>query len=157
MKVSENFDIREFVPIETYNRWRAKSIWFVRPEIISIAEFYKVFFKNYFKADNVLVTVNNYMFGGQLQYRGYRPPSCTIGAGESQHRFGSAFDCSLTIIKGNQRSTPSYADVQAALIYNEKEIIKAGITTIEDTTYTPTWLHTDIRNTGLDHLLIVKP
>lgn len=157
MKVSDNFDIREFVPAETYNRWRNKSIWFIRPEIISIAEFYKSFFKNYFKADNVLVTVNNYMFSGNLQYRGYRPPSCTVGARESQHRFGSAFDCSFTIVKDDQRIVPAMSVIYTAIKNNEKEFLKAGVTTIEDVKYTPTWLHTDIRNTGLDHLLIVKP
>jgi len=157
MKVSDNFDIREFVPLATYNRWREKSIWFIRPEIIRIAEAYKVFFKEFYQADGVLVTVNNYLFGGQLQYRGYRPPDCVIGARESQHRFGAGFDCDFTIIKNGDRRTPSYTEVQKIILGHSKQFMEMGVTTIENTQYTPTWLHTDIRYTGLDKILIVNP
>ncbi|MCD4818645.1 MAG: hypothetical protein K8S23_08125 [Candidatus Cloacimonetes bacterium] len=39
------------------------------------------------------IKINDYLFGGSNQYRGFRPPNCTIGADLSQHRFGRAFDC----------------------------------------------------------------
>lgn len=46
-----NFKIQEFVPKELYNQYGAKSIWFVRPEMIKLAQFYRDWF-------GVPVTVN---------------------------------------------------------------------------------------------------
>ena len=36
--------------------------------------------------------LNNYLWGGKSQYRGYRPPTCQIGSTLSAHRFGKAGD-----------------------------------------------------------------
>ena len=41
---------------------------------------------------SVPVTVNNWLSGGPFQYRGYRGPSCGIGAISSYHKGGRAFD-----------------------------------------------------------------
>ena len=41
------------------------------------------------------ITVNDWCFGGNLQYRGFRPGNCNIGADFSQHKLGNAFDCSF--------------------------------------------------------------
>lgn len=38
------------------------------------------------------VVVNNWLWDGAMQYRGYRPPWCVIGAPNSAHRKGLAFD-----------------------------------------------------------------
>lgn len=38
------------------------------------------------------MTVNDWHIGGNNELRGYRPPSCVIGADLSQHRFGRAAD-----------------------------------------------------------------
>jgi uncharacterized protein YcbK (DUF882 family) len=38
------------------------------------------------------VTVNNWKWGGSFQYRGYRPPHCMVGAAQSYHKRGMAFD-----------------------------------------------------------------
>jgi hypothetical protein len=41
---------------------------------------------------NIPITVNNWHSGGGLSFRGYRGPSCTIGAPLSYHKRGMAFD-----------------------------------------------------------------
>lgn len=38
------------------------------------------------------IIVNNYLWGGRLQFAGFRPPDCTVGNSHSQHRFGRAAD-----------------------------------------------------------------
>lgn len=38
------------------------------------------------------MTINDWSWGGQSQYRGWRSPGCDIGATLSQHRFGRAVD-----------------------------------------------------------------
>lgn len=43
----------------------------------------------------VPITVNNWHAGGSFQFRGYRPPDCTVGAKGSYHRQGMAFDCDV--------------------------------------------------------------
>lgn len=36
--------------------------------------------------------LNNWYWGGQHQYRGWRPTQCTVGSVLSQHKFSNAFD-----------------------------------------------------------------
>jgi hypothetical protein len=69
MKVSANFDLEEFIDRDTFQRYREKSIWFIDPKIIALAEFYRMHFK-------APVTINTWHKGGQFQYRGFRPPAC---------------------------------------------------------------------------------
>jgi hypothetical protein len=49
MKVSDNFDIREFVPKSIFNAFGVNSTWFIDKKVVDIAEFYKSFFTNYFQ------------------------------------------------------------------------------------------------------------
>ena len=39
------------------------------------------------------ITINNWYWGGNRKYSGWRPWDCPIGAILSQHKFGRAFDC----------------------------------------------------------------
>ena len=38
------------------------------------------------------MTICDWSWGGASQYRGFRPPDCSVGATLSQHRFGRAVD-----------------------------------------------------------------
>ena len=38
------------------------------------------------------ITINNYAWGGNLKYAGFRPSGCKVGNKTSQHRFGRAYD-----------------------------------------------------------------
>lgn len=163
MKVSPNFNLREFVPKETYEKWGNRSIWFIDQRLFSVAELYKSLFLKEFKklypdVIDVLIIVNNWHVGGPYNFRGYRPPNCTEGAGESQHRFGRGFDCDVIIVfKNGIKKEAEYALVHKIIRDNWDQLNRAGLTTVEDVSIAATWLHSDTRNTGIETLLIVKP
>lgn len=140
--ISKNFYLDEFIPIHVYHNYLSRALWFIRPEVVSLAQFYRDWF-------DAPVTVNNWYSGGPLQQRGYREPNSTTGARLSQHKFGCAFDCSI--------GTISPDEVRSEILNNEATFMKAGLTTLEHGDYAPTWVHSDIRWTGLDRILIVKP
>ena len=142
MKVSTNFYLQEFVDEGTYKQWGDNSIWFVDPRIITLAQFIR-------ERLGKPCTVNNWHGGGKFQYSGFRPPPCTVGASLSQHRFGRAIDLKVKDMTADE--------VRADIIGNYDIYSKAGLTTIEDGEYAPSWCHIDIRTTGMDQLKIVKP
>lgn len=138
MKISDHFDIREFVPPQIYNQFGDKSIWFINPKIITIAEFVRSFF-------NKQVIINNWHVGGTYTESGYRLPDTITGAKLSQHKLSNAIDIKMPAV--------DYDEVRKVILDNEKKFMEAGITTIEDKT--PTWLHVDCRFSKLDHILVV--
>lgn len=82
------------------------------------------------------------------EFRGYRPPSCTIGSKLSQHRYGRALDLipqktSAQTIREEILSSPDDPDFQY-------------ITCLEDDI---SWLHFDVRNWNKTEngILIVTP
>lgn len=167
MKVSQNFDIREFVPKHIWDQFGEKSLWFVNPKIVKIAEFYKSFWLTYFKKKygndkviNVLIQVNTWHTGGAQQWRGLRTDKCTEGAENSQHRYMNAFDCEIIIVFADgTRIEAEYKEVHQVIQANEIEFMANGVTTVEDVSIATGWLHTDTRYQGSDkkHILIVKP
>ena len=70
MKVSENFELEEFVPHAIYELYKDKSIWFIDYRCINFAEL----ILKHFKID---VTINNWHQGGSFQDRGFRAGSIT--------------------------------------------------------------------------------
>jgi len=141
-KISPHFALHEFVPIHIYHRYGRNARWFIRPEVVKLAEFYREWF-------DVPVTVNNWYWGGRFQERGFRVPETQTGSQYSQHKFGAAFDC-------NVRGLTADA-VREEILNNADEFMNAGLTTLEHPAYAPTWIHSDIRSTGMDEILIVKP
>jgi hypothetical protein len=152
-KVSDNFDIREFVSKETFDRYGVNATWFVRKQTIDTAEFYKSFFTDYYKKKlgankvaSVSIVVNNWHFGGGKQFSGYRPPSYTEGAKESQHRAFNAFDCEIWVVfTDGKRQEVDYVEVHRVIMQNEALFLSKGITCIEDVRDATGWLHTDFR------------
>ncbi|HJZ23678.1 MAG TPA: hypothetical protein VJ201_04430 [Candidatus Babeliales bacterium] len=143
MKVSKNFIIQELVPQSVYAQFGDKSIWFVDINLINMAQSVRDFF-------GVTVTINNWHSKGTLQNRGYRIPLSEVGGKMSQHKFGRAVDISFKDL--------TVTEAYDKILKNEKLFMSFGLTTLEDILYTKTWLHLDIRNTGLiDKILIVKP
>jgi hypothetical protein len=139
MKVSENYDVREFVPKETFDKFGDKAIWFVNPNLVKFAEWLSEQF-------GVHAVVNNWHTGGQYQYSGYRPPTYTQGAKESQHRCHNATDNKVAGVDPER--------VREEIRNNFKDLHdKFGITTIEKDC--PTWTHVDCRWTNQDNLLEV--
>lgn len=142
MIFSKHFIIQELVPPSIYNVWGDRSIFFLDPRLVSLADFVADFFK-------APVLINNWNTGGPLDLRGFRPPDTLTGGKLSQHKFGRAFDCN---VKG---LTPK--EVYDEILVNEKQFMNSGLTTMEDINFTKTWNHFDIRWTGNNFIKIVKP
>lgn len=142
MEFSKHFIIKELVPKSTYNTFGENSKWFIKPELVKLMDFTREWFR-------APIIINNWHVGGTFQYRGFRPITYSGGGTYSQHRQGNAVDFN---IKG---LTPQ--QVYEEVLNYEYAFMFAGLTTMEDIDYTPTWNHFDLRYTGLDNILIVKP
>lgn len=142
IQVSTNFKIAEFVPKVIFDRYGERSVWFIRPEIIHLAQFYRDFFGE-------PVYINNWIWGGPRYNRGFRTPNSRVGVLYSQHKLGAAFDCNIRNMHPD--------DVRREILNNEPLFMEQGLTTLEDGAIATTWIHSDIRPTGLDHILIVRP
>lgn len=172
MKVSENFDIREFVSERSWKKWGANCIWFIRPALFALAQFYKEFFTLFYKQNEkkevktVVVVINNwhYSTGRKFRWRGYRPPIAYLvdrilmkkPKSESLHRQGIAFDCHFIIkYKDGTQRVPGMAEIHKIIKDFWPHFKAKGLTTIESLKWAKTWLHSDMRTTGLDELLVV--
>lgn len=131
-----HFKIQELVPPETFAMFGEKSWWFIQPQAALMLDKLRDFY-------NKPITINNWLFGGDRKYSGFRPITCTIGGTYSQHRLGSAFDCIILGIPAEQARQD---------ILNNKTYFK-DITCLESDV---SWLHFDCRNT-LQRIMIVKP
>lgn len=141
--IQENyFKTEEFVPKSIYQQYGENSKWFIDPRIIKLANFTRKFF-------NKSVTINNWLWGGTLDERGFRDPASSTGGKLSQHRFGRAIDINVASM------TPKA--VYEAILANKEVFMEAGLTCMEDINDTPTWCHLDIRWTGEKNIKIVKP
>ena len=119
------------------------------------------------------IIVNDYSFGGRNKYRGFRPHYCHVGAIQSQHRFGRAFDCTFmdldstsqerseSGVENNPDSTElhlpavagdevrSVEDIRQYILDHPKEFRYINAVELD----TP-WLHFDVRN--CDRILTFK-
>lgn len=140
--VSKYFQLEELVPKETFQAFGESSIWFLDKRLLTLADFVR----DYFKAP---VYINNWLWGGIENYRGYRPPTSTVGATQSQHRFGRAFDCSVKDLSPNQ--------VYDTILKNPSQFISNGLTCMENILADNSHVHMDIRWTNSPTILIVNP
>lgn len=82
---SEHFKLQELLDKATFELY-GDDAWALFPnESIMMIDGIRDFF-------GVPVTCNNWLWGGSMQYRGYRPPDCPVGAAHSYHKSGRAFD-----------------------------------------------------------------
>ena len=141
--ISENFFLDEFIPPEIYTARGSQSIQLLDMRIIMGVQKLR-------ELANVPFTVNNWARGGRFKERGLRSANTTTGARWSQHKYGRAVDIDPQGI--------TIAQLFAILKANEKWFIERSfITTVENISATPSWLHVDCRYTGQDSLLIVNP
>lgn len=151
MKVSQNFDIREFVPKAIWDYFKEGSTKFIDKQIVDLAEFYKFFFTEYYKAqdsnvDQVIIKVNDWHLGGQFKNRGYRTPDTTVGGKYSQHKLGNAFDCEILIkYKDGRLKEADYPKIHDIICENHNEFYSHGLRCIEDHKVATGWLHSDKR------------
>jgi len=138
MKLLGNLIIQDFVPKEIYTAFGDKSIWFINKKVVTITDFIiRKTGKDFY--------VNNWKDGGTINYCGYRPPDCLVGASKSQHKLTNAADIHSLDMKPDE--------VRQFIRDNFAELNDLGLTTIEKDT--PTWTHFDTRWTMLETLLEV--
>jgi hypothetical protein len=138
MKVSKNFDIKELVPREVYQRFGDFSVWFLDQKTIQVLQQLRDTFGT--------CIVNNWSSGGKFNYSGYRQPDCKVGASFSQHKFGRAFDCKFTKATADE--------VRQAIQADKTFWLEQGLSCYEDNV---SWLHFDTRWTNFNDIFIVKP
>jgi hypothetical protein len=141
MKVSRNFVLQEFVPPSIWRKNKEKSIRFIDPRIIDIAQAVRELF------DEPIV-INGRFMGKTYKDSGYRTPQCGTGAYYSQHKFGRAVDLKF-------KSCPDYNEVMKVIRANFAMLSKVGLTTME--TGTDGWLHLDCRWTLTPDRLLEFP
>lgn len=141
---SKYFDCREYVDARTWGVLGVKSAWLIDPKIVAICDLIR-------EKAGVPVTVNNWHMGGNYDSSGYRAIWDATGGKLSQHRCGRAADVK---VKG---LIP--LRVFQIIHANKAEFEAAGLTTMEDLRFTPTWTHLDCRPRLEDKtgILIVKP
>lgn len=122
------FKIHELVPPDIYKKYGDSAFQFLDPKMLytidKIRERY-----------NTSLTINNYMWNGSYSQSGYRPVSSSVGASNSQHRHGRAFDCKLKGISAEQ--------VREDILNDPYHEDFKYITCIE---MKVNWLHIDCRN-----------
>ena len=141
MKLTQNFILQEFVPGFMYEEYGESARWFLDQRLVFGMQKLREWLQS-------SVTVNTWHNGGDLNYRGYRPPDCEVGAYFSQHKRGNAVDF-------NVRGMTSDEVFDWCLKY-EGSLLGIGFTTIENKEIATSWTHLDMRWTGLDKLLIVE-
>lgn len=139
------FKIQEFVSKAVYQKYGDKCWEFLNPKIIT--------FINELRKDlNKPITINNWLWGGNLEQRGLRANKDPMVIMKkdyylSQHCLGNAIDFN---VKGMTTK-----DVYEYIIANYSKY-KNYITRIESIESAKTWCHVDCSNTGNDHLTIFK-
>ena len=142
MKIRPDFVLREFVPPSVWEDFGAASRWFLDPRMLDLAQFYRDHFGS-------AVRVNDWHYGGDFTERGFRLPDTNTGARLSQHKFGRAFDCNVEGLTPNE--------VRREIKQNEDLFMEQGLTTLESGDIATTWVHSDIRTTDQNDILIVTP
>lgn len=139
MYVPKYFKAKELIPTKLYKKYKSRGdAWMLG--ILFDERLLKV-------ADSIRdsfgpMTVNDWAYGGKNQWRGFRGPSCGIGATLSQHRFGRALD----LIPKNI----SPDEIRDELIEKQNDPIYNLIGGLE---MNITWLHIDVRQRNADNAI----
>lgn len=134
---SKYFKIQELVSKKTYEKYREKAWEFIDPKLIKTLDSLREHFGK-------PITVNNWLWGGDLQQRGLRTNLDKIVKDKtnkniiyvSQHVLGRAVDFN---VKGL-----SVREVYEEIIKNKDKFYL--ISRIENIENTPTWVHIDCAN-----------
>ncbi len=145
MKITENFELQEFVSPQIYKKFRHKSIIFLDSRLPGAVQALR-------DKVNMPLIINGKYKKKKYIHSGFRSKLTNSFSWYSQHRFGRAVDIKVK-------------DTNAVYLYrwimtHQKEVREMGFTTIEKFKYTPTWVHLDMRMLPADHpkdkLLVVS-
>ena len=137
---SEYFKIQELVSKNVYNKYGESAWRFIDEKLILSIDAIREYF-------NQPVTINNWMWGGNLQQRGLRANKDDIVSGKkdyyiSQHCLGKAVDLNIRDF--------SIKEIYDSILQNKDKF--PYITRIENIKNTPTWIHIDVANTESDSI-----
>jgi hypothetical protein len=122
---AKHFKVQEFVPEEVYRELGNMSMLLIDSRMVKTADAIREYF-------GVPMNINDWCFGGNIQYRGYRPLYSCVGAKWSQHKFGRALDIVSRI--------PA-SEIRKAILDNQEDF--PFVSAMEDDV---NWLHVDCRN-----------
>lgn len=142
---SKYFKIQELVSKQTYEKYGEKSWIFLDERLILTLDALREYF-------NAPITVNNWLWGGNLQQRGLRTNCDEIVKNKtlknslyvSQHCLGKAVDFNV--------KNHTVKDVYKVILENPKTF--PYIKRIENINKTPTWVHIDTANTENENIII---
>lgn len=143
VKITPNFYLDEFIDPSIYATRGERSINLMDYRIIKFTQWLR-------ELTGAPIIVNNWASGGQYKESGLRRANTMTGAKWSQHKYGRAVDLKCSTMKPREL-------FDVILKYEDYVIKEQLCTTIENTLFTPTWLHCDCRYTGMDKILIVNP
>ena len=132
---SKYFKIQELVSEAVYKKYGEKSWLFIDEKLIKTLDLLREYF-------NRPITVNNWIWGGELHQRGLRANKDEMVANKkdyyiSQHCLGKAVDFNVKEMTAQE--------VYEEIIKNKDKFYL--ISRIENITCTPTWVHIDVANT----------
>jgi len=135
MKISKDFDVREFIDPISYAARGNRSYELIDIRIVQCVQLLRDLVGS-------PIVVNNWHIGGHYEESGTRQFKTSTGAKYSQHKYARAADVKVAGM------TP--AAVRALIKDHWEEFRALGLTTIEKDT--PTWTHMDCRYTGMEYL-----
>lgn len=137
------FELEELVHPLFIERFGVKAIMFLDPALLrSLTTLRKKFGP---------ITVNNWNWGGNYKFSGLRPPTTSVGAEFSMHKYGKAADCKF------RDATPQ--EVQEFVLAHQQCF--PDIRRMEDWNFTKgvntPWLHFDVANTTSPTIEVFRP
>lgn len=139
MKYSKYLDLEELVPQQIFSQFAGRSAQFLDHRAGELLDRIR-------ELVDEPIRINDWHTGGIFSQSGFRMPDTLVGGKLSQHKFGRGFDLKISLT----HNVKTYEEFRKLIKDNFEELNKLGLTTIEMAT--PTWLHIDLRFTGLDYL-----
>ena len=136
--IPEHFTIKELVDKKTYEDRGEKAFQLLDPHMLWTLDRLRERWGS--------ITINNWAWGGQYEFSGFRPKNCSTGSFYSQHRLGRGFDLKF--------KNEDVADIREFIRANPNMDDFKYINCIEENT--PSWLHIDSRPIK-DRILWVHP
>lgn len=132
--VSKYFKIQELVSEAVYKKYGEKSWEFIDTRLIKVLDLLREHF-------NKPITVNNWLWGGDLQQRGLRANKDELVANKedyyiSQHCLGKAIDFNVKGLSAQEVYDEILRNIEKFYLISRVENIKN----------TPTWVHIDVAN-----------
>lgn len=133
------FLVQELVDPVTYKLLGENSLICMDIRVLKLLDAIRDYF-------NKPMHINDWHRGGQMKSRGFRCPSNPVGANFSQHRFGRAVDFTIDEMGAD--------NIREIIIANQHTDPFDRITALETKI---SWVHFDVRMTGVQDIKLFEP